>query len=130
MSRSALLGGDCGLNHRLAAAAIGWFKNGLGRGFADRESPRCAARATVDGRIRKGGAALGGPTRITVPEAHAELRECRVLNLGDAALVDTEFRCNVTVLPVQVKQERDDSVLPLREALPGAAQVHSIRETS
>ena len=77
--------------------------------------PLGGARATVDGpiRIRKDGAALGGPTRITVPEAHAEFGERRLLNLGDAALVYTEFRCNVTVLPVEVKQKRDDSVFSL-----------------
>jgi hypothetical protein len=85
----------------------------------------------VDGpiRVKKNGAALGGPSGITVLEAHAEFGECRLLNLGDAALVDTEFRCNVTVLPVEVKQERDDSVFSLPEALPGSVEVHSIRET-
>jgi hypothetical protein len=75
-------------------------------------------------------AALGGPPGITVLEASAQFGKCGVPDLRDTALVDAELPCNVTVLPVEVEQERNDSVLPLRQALPGAVQVHSIRETS
>jgi hypothetical protein len=53
-----------------------------------------------------------------------------VPDLRDTAFVDTELPCNVTVLPVEIEQQRNDSVLSLRKALPGAAQVHSIREAS
>jgi hypothetical protein len=75
-------------------------------------------------------AALGGPPGITVLEARAEFGECGVPDLRDTALVDAELPCNVTVLPVEVEQERNDSVLPLGKALPGAVQIYSIRETS
>jgi hypothetical protein len=75
-------------------------------------------------------AALGGPSGITVAEARAEFGKSGVPDLRDTAFVDAELPCNVTVLPVEVEQERNDSILPIREALTGAAQVHSIRETS
>ena len=75
-------------------------------------------------------AALGGPSGITVPEACAEFGKCGVPDLRDTAFVDAELPCNVTVLPVEIEQQRNDSVLSLRKALPGAAQVHSIREAS
>ena len=75
-------------------------------------------------------AALGGPPGISVLGARAEFRKCGVPDLRDTAFVDAELPCNVTVLPVEVEQEPNDSILPIREALPGAAQIDSIRETS
>jgi hypothetical protein len=75
-------------------------------------------------------AALGGPCRITVAEALAEFGKCGVPDLRDTVLVDAELPCNLTVLPVEIEQQRNDSILPIRETVAGAAQVHSIRETS
>ena len=74
-------------------------------------------------------AALGGPSGITVLEVRAEFGKGGVPDLRDTAFVDTELSCNVTVLPVEIEQQSNDSVLPLRKALPGTVQVHSIRET-
>jgi hypothetical protein len=67
-------------------------------------------------------ARLGGPCRITVLEARAEFRKGGVPDLRDTAFVDTELACNVAVLPVEIEQQRNDSVLSRRKALPGAVQ--------
>ncbi len=61
-------------------------------------------------------AALSGPSGITVLQARAEFGKCGVPDLRDTALVDTQLQCNVTVLPVEIEQQRNDSVLPIRKA--------------
>jgi hypothetical protein len=58
-------------------------------------------------------AALGGPSGIAVLEARAEFGKCGVPDLRDTAFVDTELPCHVTVLPVEIEQQRNDSVLSL-----------------
>jgi hypothetical protein len=65
------------------------------------------------GQIERDWAALGGPSGITVAEARTEFGKCGVPDLRDAALVYAELPCNVTVLPVEVERQRNDSILPI-----------------
>lgn len=73
-------------------------------------------------------ALCSGPSVITIPQALAEFGKRFVLDLRDAALVNAEFACNFAIAPVEIEEERNDLLLSRRKALPGALNVHPVRE--
>jgi hypothetical protein len=128
--RRGITHSSCDLNHRLAQRPNDGSKRAGGICRPGEPALRRTGYGGWTDKKKKGRDAPGGPSGTTVPEAYAEFGKCGVPDLRNTAFVDTELPGNVTVLPVEIEQRRNDSVLSLRKALPGASQVHSIRETA